>query len=218
VTARLHTIASPVLYATESAKFVARAEAQKSTAANRAQGRKAKSAGARAESEVDAVCAHYLATGAADVLHVGPPMVVTGTRGGVPVWRPVGKGGPDYEGVVLGYDIARAFTGIGVAFEVKRSSTARLPLDTRGSPTLKPHQRAVIVRRHDAGCIAGVLVMLTTRDGPAWWWVSAAQWCAIEDGARAAGRASVAVADFDAHGTRCHMLAVGPDWLRAAVE
>lgn len=203
---------------TVGASAAAKVAAKSGKAATRAQGRKAQRAGARAESDVDAVCARYLRVGWADVLHVGPPMAVTGTRGGAPVWRAVGKGGPDYEGVVLGYGIARALTGIGVAFEVKRSSTARLPLDTRGGPTLKPHQRAVIVRRHDAGCIAGVLVMLTTRDGPAWWWVSAAQWCALEDGARAAGRASVSAADFDAHCTRCHMLAVGPDWLRAAVE
>jgi len=188
-------------------------------AKTRAQNRTAQRAGARAEAEVDAVCAHYLALGWADVAHVGPPVQVTGTDSrGRAVGVVIGLGPCDYQGVVLGAGPAIAFAGVGVAFEVKRSATARLRLDDRrGRPTVAPHQRAVIDRRHAAGCIAGVLVSLTTTGGPAWWWMSAAQWAAIEDGARAAGRASVGSADFNSNGTRCHMLAGGPDWLSAAV-
>lgn len=174
--------------------------------------------GARSEAQVAIACEAMAATGEAWVRKADAPMRQLGPT------RPDGKvtavrveaGGVDYAGVVMG--------GRAAYFDVKSSGSASLPLESHGTPTLRPSQRAELDAVARLGALAGVLIAVRPkprgrRAVTRWWWVSWPAWKRAESAAEVDGRRSIGVDVLSDVGVECvGIVGAAPDWLTAALD
>jgi len=190
------------------------AAAQKRAKAARA-GRTARASGERDEALVLEACARYRAESRAIVKKAPTPIRQIGpiAPDGSFKAKRTAKAGVDFSGTVQG--------GRAVAFDAKGSSTAALPLEERGEPTLKPIQADELHTIHALGGIAGVLVRTAPqrnkRPVPTWWWLSWPAWLAAVADARAQGRASITAQLLNTHARPVDTHLGAPDWLPAAL-
>jgi len=169
--------------------------------------------GAATERAVEAMLDRYRMQGVAFISKNSPPFTVTargkGGRGGVSGFF-TGRGGPDYSG-------ALAPRGQAIAFEVKRSSSKRLPLYRRSDkPTLPRHQRDGLEQFARMGGVSGVLVSTKTAEGVKWWWLTVDAWDAAVDHAKRSGRASLLASALEEYSLAVPTLQGSPDFLGVA--
>lgn len=152
-------------------------------------GRAGRARGERAEDQVLAACARYLAEGQAWIVKRPTPirpLASPGPGGRFPAVFEA-KAGCDFVGVLAG--------GRAVLVELKTSSGPSLPLARHGKPVLGPAQAAELEAVHQLGGLAAVLVRLVaTRAGrpvERWFFVEWPAWQAAVAQAEAEGAASL---------------------------
>lgn len=174
-------------------------------------GRTAQRAGEVHEGKVNAINEKYRQSGIALVGKRPTPYQQLGAlqAGGTFRARRVGAAGVDFNGVIKG--------GRHVAFDLKSSSTASLPLTQHGKPTLKTAQADELRTVDELGGVAGVLVRTqSTRKGRAfanWWWVSWDGWQSAVRAAGVSGAKSLGADSLAQHGAPVPMWRGLPDWL-----
>jgi penicillin-binding protein-related factor A (putative recombinase) len=190
-------------------------------AANRRAGRRAQKSGALGEGFVEAVNDRYRAQRRAHITKRPTPYRQIGPNGarGFAAIRTAASG-VDFAGIVLVErgDSSMDGQGIHVAFDLKRSMRAALPLvNPKGGPTLKRQQAAELELVEHLGGIAGVLVLVAPKVNGSpthrWFWVPWAGWKDAVRRAAETGRKSLGVDLLSAHGIECPR----GDWLDAAV-
>jgi hypothetical protein len=178
----------------------------KAATCGKTSGRRAHRAGERTEGLVAAACRRYAAEGRALITKRPTPYRQLGATQSGGTFRAVrmASAGVDYSGVVSG--------GRHIAFDVKSSSTSRLPLEQRGRPTVKRAQADELDAVHRMGGIAGLLVATTEADGRAWRWLP---WSSYREALADAG-ASLTRPILNTHAVRLPCALGLPDFLDAA--